>query len=85
MVDWPMLREDPNVMILFSGAKQLKEWVDKMHGMGYLIAGNYLSISLSPDLWVGISQSASLLVVQWSFQADKFQWPSVGSRADNCQ
>lgn len=62
MVDWPMLREDPNVVILFSVAKQLKEWVDEVHGMSYLIAGNYLSISLLPDLGVGNSQSASPLV-----------------------
>ena len=56
LVDWTLLREDPNVAILFSGAKHLKEWVDEVHGIGYLIAGNYLSISLSPDLGAGNSQ-----------------------------
>lgn len=48
MVDWPTLREDPN------------EWVDEVHGMDYLIAVNHLSISVSPDLRLGIaSQLAS--------------------------
>ena len=62
LVNWPMLREDLDKVIFFSGAKKLKELVDKVHDMGYLIVGNHLSTSLSPGLVVGSSQSANFLV-----------------------